>query len=50
MDKGLIDRRVEQQQAEGVEIRTGVLVGRCPRVQGHQLVQPKPFRPTQRAV
>lgn len=30
LDKGLIDRRVEQLKAEGVEIRTGVLVGAMP--------------------
>ncbi|WP_394779782.1 glutamate synthase subunit beta [Undibacterium sp.] len=28
MEKGLIDRRIEQMKAEGVEFRTGVLVGK----------------------
>jgi glutamate synthase (NADPH/NADH) small chain len=31
MEKSHIDRRVEQMQAEGVTIRTGVLVGECPK-------------------
>ena len=31
MEKGLIDRRVEQMRAEGVEFRTGVFVGRADR-------------------
>ena len=30
MEKWLIDRRVEQMQAEGVEFRTGHVVGRAP--------------------
>jgi glutamate synthase (NADPH) small chain len=29
MEKAVIDRRVEQMQAEGVVFRTGVMVGRC---------------------
>ena len=30
LDKGHIDRRVEQMQAEGVKVRTGVLIGAMP--------------------
>jgi glutamate synthase (NADPH/NADH) small chain len=30
MEKGLVDRRIEQMQAEGVHFRSGVMVGRLP--------------------